>query len=81
MVSQNTTLKMKRLFDLFLAINAASAVLLLHICIVAILVRMTSKVPSLYWSDLVGIKNTYFKIPKFRSMKMDAAAVSTHLRL
>jgi len=38
---------MKRLFDLFLAVNAAD-VLLVPICMVAILVRVTSKDPALY---------------------------------
>ena len=69
---------MKRLFDLFLAINAA-VVLLVPICIVAILVRVTSKGPALYWSDRLGINNTIFKMPKFRSMKVDTPAVATHL--
>ncbi|AFT68007.1 sugar transferase [Cycloclasticus sp. P1] len=69
---------MKRLFDLFLAINAA-AILLVPICIVAILVRVTSKGPALYWSDRVGINNTIFKMPKFRSMKTDTPEVATHL--
>jgi len=70
--------KIKRLFDLFLAINVA-AVLLLPICIVAILVRVTSKGPALYWSDRVGLKNVIFKMPKFRSMKVDTPAIATHL--
>jgi len=70
--------KMKRLFDLFLAINAA-VVLLAPICMVAILVRVTSKGSVLYWSDRVGVDNTIFKMPKFRSMKVDTPAVATHL--
>ena len=69
---------MKRLFDLFLAINAV-VVLVVPVCIVAILVRITSKGPALYWSDRVGIENTIFKMPKFRSMKVDTPAVATHL--
>jgi len=69
---------MKRLFDLFLAINAA-IVLLVPIFVVAILVRVTSKGPALYWSDRVGIDNAIFKMPKFRSMKVDTPAVATHL--
>jgi len=69
---------MKRLFDLFLAINAA-IVLLVPIFVVAILVRVTSKGPALYWSDRVGINNAIFKMPKFRSMKVDTPAVATHL--
>ncbi len=70
--------KPKRLFDLFLTINAA-VVLLVPICIVAIMVRVTSKGPALYWSDRVGINNALFKMPKFRSMKVDTPAVATHL--
>ena len=69
---------MKRLFDLFLAITAVF-VLLVPICIVAILVRLTSKGPALYWSDRVGIDNAIFKMPKFRSMKTGTPAVATHL--
>lgn len=69
---------MKRLFDLFLAINAV-VVLLLPIVIVACLVKATSKGPVLYWSDRVGRRNKIFKMPKFRSMKVDTPAVATHL--
>ncbi len=69
---------MKRLFDLFMAFNVA-VLLLIPICIVAIFVRLTSKGAALYWSDRVGINNDVFKMPKFRSMKVDTPAVATHL--
>jgi len=69
---------MKRLFDLFLVMTAA-VVLWVPFCIVAILVKVTSKGPALYWSDRVGIDNAIFKMPKFRSMKVDTPAVATHL--
>ena len=46
---------------------------------VAILIRSTSKGPSLYWSDRIGKDNEAFKMPKFRSMLMDTPAVATHL--
>ena len=69
---------MKRLFDLFLAIMA-SFLLLLPICLVMLLVKMTSKGSILYWSDRVGKKNVIFRMPKFRSMKADTPAVATHL--
>jgi O-antigen biosynthesis protein WbqP len=69
---------MKRLFDLLLAV-IATLMLLLPICLVAMLVRLTSKGPALYWSDRVGINNAIFKMPKFRSMKVDTPAVATHL--
>ena len=69
---------MKRLFDLILALIAAS-LLLVPIVVVAVLVKLTSKGPALYWSDRVGMHNTIFKMPKFRSMKVETPAVATHL--
>ena len=69
---------MKSVFDLFLAFIAIF-ILLLPIIVVAILVRLTSKGPALYWSDRVGINNIIFKMPKFRSMKIDTPVVATHL--
>lgn len=46
---------------------------------VAIAVRLTSPGPALYWSDRVGKDNAIFKMPKFRSMRIDTPAVATHL--
>jgi O-antigen biosynthesis protein WbqP len=45
----------------------------------ALLVRLTSPGPVLYWSDRVGKNNRIFKMPKFRSMRVDTPAVATHL--
>jgi O-antigen biosynthesis protein WbqP len=69
---------MKRLFDLLLAFISGS-LLIIPIVIVAILVKLTSKGPSLYWSDRVGIENTIFKMPKLRSMKLETPLVASHL--
>jgi len=69
---------MKRLFDLIIAC-IAMFILLLPILIVAVLVRLTSVGPALYWSERVGINNTIFKMPKFRSMKVNTPAIATHL--
>jgi len=69
---------MKRLFDLVLCIFAAS-VLVVPCAMVAILVRVTSPGPVLYWSDRVGRRNRIFKMPKFRSMRVGTPAVATHL--
>ncbi len=69
---------MKRVFDLAVAIVVA-VVLALPILIVAIAVRLTSPGPALYWSDRVGRHNRIFKMPKFRSMRIDTPAVATHL--
>lgn len=69
---------MKRLFDLILGLMAA-AVLLVPLVVVAVMVRLTSPGPALYWSDRVGRHNKIFKMPKFRSMRVGTPAVATHL--
>jgi O-antigen biosynthesis protein WbqP len=68
----------KRLFDLLLALVAA-AILVAPMLIVAVAVRLTSPGPVLYWSDRIGRRNRIFKMPKFRSMKINTPAVATHL--
>lgn len=69
---------MKRLFDLALGLIAA-IMLLVPIAVVAVLVRLTSPGPALYWSDRVGRHNKIFKMPKFRSMRVGTPTVATHL--
>ena len=69
---------MKRLFDFLLAF-VATFFLIIPISLVAICVLITSKGPILYWSERVGKFNKKFKMPKFRSMRVDTPAVATHL--
>lgn len=69
---------MKRLFDLLLALTA-TCVLIVPIGLVALFIKLSSKGPALYWSDRVGRNNDIFKMPKFRTMRMDTPAVATHL--
>jgi O-antigen biosynthesis protein WbqP len=69
---------MKRTMDLILGATAG-VVLLVLLVVVAIAVRLTSKGPTLYWSDRVGRNNVIFKMPKFRSMRVGTPAVATHL--
>ncbi|MDP2854458.1 MAG: sugar transferase, partial [Smithellaceae bacterium] len=68
----------KRLFDLGFSIGLA-LVLLVPILVVGVLIRLTSRGPALYWSDRVGLGNKIFKMPKFRTMRIDTPAVATHL--
>ena len=68
----------KRCFDLILA-SIAAIILLVPFVIVALLVRVTSKGPILYWSHRVGKNNSLFLMPKFRSMWVDTPVVATHL--
>ena len=70
--------QMKRLFDLFLLV-ALGALLTLPLLITALAVRLSSPGPVIYWSDRVGRYNQLFKMPKFRSMRVDTPVVATHL--
>ena len=68
----------KRILDLALTLPAM-AVLLIPLGVVALLVKLTSPGPVLYWSDRVGRCNRIFRMPKFRSMRVGTPAVATHL--
>jgi len=69
---------MKRLFDLILA-TILIIVLSVLILFIILAIRLTSKGPALYWSDRIGFDNSTFKMPKFRSMRIDTPQVATHL--
>lgn len=69
---------MKRLFDVSLTL-VVSALLLIPAAVIGLAVLLTSPGPVLYWSDRVGRRNHIFQMPKFRSMRVDAPAVATHL--
>lgn len=68
----------KRLLDVVIA-TLAAVILALPFVVLAILVRLTSHGPAMYWSDRVGKDNRLFKMPKLRSMRMGTPAVATHL--
>jgi O-antigen biosynthesis protein WbqP len=69
---------MKRLIDLVILLCLAPLLLPIML-LVALLVRLTSTGPALYWSERVGRNNVIFKMPKFRSMRLNTPAVATHL--
>ena len=69
---------MKRMFDVIIAVLLL-IILLIPILVIAVLVRLTSRGPALYWSDRVGVGNKIFKMPKFRTMPIDTPPVATHL--
>lgn len=69
---------MKRSFDIVLA-GFLLLLFTVPIFVVALLVKLTSPGPVLYWSDRVGRNNVLFKMPKFRTMKIDTPPVATHL--
>jgi O-antigen biosynthesis protein WbqP len=69
---------MKRLFDLFLVL-IASLFLVAPVFLVALAVRLTSAGHVLYWSNRVGQNNRIFRMPKFRSMRLETPSIATHL--
>jgi O-antigen biosynthesis protein WbqP len=69
---------MKRLFDILLCFTTL-LILLPVITIVSVAIKLTSRGPILYWSDRIGINNSLFKMPKFRTMRIDTPALPTHL--
>jgi O-antigen biosynthesis protein WbqP len=64
--------------DILLA-GIALVILGIPFLFVALLVRLTSPGPVLYWSDRVGKGNRLFRMPKFRTMRVGTPAAATHL--
>ena len=68
----------KRVFDLGLA-TILTLCFLLPMILIAILVKLTSKGPILFWSNRVGQDGKNFPMAKFRTMRTDTPEVATHL--
>lgn len=47
--------------------------------IIAVLVRVTSSGSVIYWSTRMGRNNKTFKMPKFRTMRLNTPDIATHL--
>lgn len=45
----------------------------------AVLVKATSKGPVIHWSSRIGRNNKIFRMPKFRSMRLETPQLATHL--
>lgn len=69
---------MKRCFDFYISLLLL-ILLSLPMLFIALLVKLTSSGAVLYWSDRYGKNNRLFKMPKFRTMRIDTPAVATHL--
>ncbi len=68
----------KRIFDLLLGL-VLIGILAIPMMVIGIFVKKSSPGPILFWSSRIGIDNRIFRMPKFRSMRMDAPNVATHL--
>jgi O-antigen biosynthesis protein WbqP len=69
---------MKRALDLLLAVIVL-ALAALPALLIALAVKLTSPGPVLHWSSRIGRNNALFRMPKFRSMRIDTPQVATHL--
>lgn len=69
---------MKRFFD-FTAALILIIMMALPVALIAILIKITSTGPIIYWSERVGKDNKNFNMPKFRTMRRDSPVVATHL--
>lgn len=68
----------KRALDVILS-SAALVLLSPFILIIACCILVFDGPPVLYWSDRIGINSKIFKMPKFRTMKLDTPEVATDL--
>jgi O-antigen biosynthesis protein WbqP len=68
---------MNRSLNLFFA-TILSIVLAIPGTIIFLAILITSKGPVIYWSTRIGRNNSSFRMPKFRTMKLDAPDVPTH---
>jgi O-antigen biosynthesis protein WbqP len=69
---------MYRLLDITVAFLSLLA-LSIPMLVISAAVKLTSKGSVLYWSDRIGKNNVIIKMPKFRTMIVDAPAIGTHL--
>lgn len=70
---------MKRLLDFILALNLC-ILLSPGIALIGLAVKFSYRgAPVLYWSDRVGRENKLFRMPKFRTLRLDAPIIATHM--
>lgn len=69
---------MKRLFDILLCIFSIM-IFFVPMLFVAFLVKLSSDGPVLYWSSRVGRNVNLYRMPKFRTMRIDAPQMASNL--
>lgn len=69
---------MHRSIDFLIALFISLAVFI-PCLFIAIIIRLTSKGPAIFWSERVGLAGKTFLMPKFRSMSLDAPIAPTDL--
>ncbi len=69
---------LKRFFDVVFA-TTMLVIFALPMVLIAVAIRLTSPGSVIYHSDRVGRNKREFRMPKFRTMRVDTPAVATHL--
>jgi len=69
---------MKRTIDLLISLIVL-VVFFVPMIFIALSIKIVSKGSILHWSRRIGEDNQVFLMPKFRTMKIDAPQVATHL--
>jgi len=69
---------LKRIFDFILAL-VLIVLFSIPMFAIALMIKLTSKGPVIFWTDRVGLNNRIFKMAKFRTMKLNTPQVATHL--
>ena len=73
-----TSTMMKRISD-FISAIVLMFLLSIPVLIIAVLIKLMSKGPVIFWTDRVGRNNIIFKMAKFRTMKLNTPQLATHL--
>jgi O-antigen biosynthesis protein WbqP len=68
----------KRTFDVVFSLLLI-VLLSVPLLILALIIKATSRGPVLHWSNRIGKGNHQFQMPKFRSMRVNAPQLPTHL--
>ena len=69
---------MKRIFDIFFSFFIL-IIIIIPLLIISFFIFLDSGFPIIFWSKRMGIHNSIFLMPKFRTMNSQTPVVATHL--
>ena len=71
-------LTVKRIMDIILSIIGLF-IFFIPFIVIFFLIKFSTKGDVIYWSKRIGQNNKIFKMPKFRTMRIDTPSIATHL--
>ena len=69
---------MKRIFDIIFSLILL-CIFSIFFILITLLILITSNGSVIYWSKRVGVNNTIFDMPKFRTMEMETPELASDL--